>query len=642
MTPTGTKLLQGLWPLAAMFGLCAVLVAPTALAAPVATPVPDCDRVYGIGDIHGAYDALVSILQKTGLVDAEANWSGGENCLVQTGDIVDRGPRSREVLDLLIKLEAQAKGRLIVLLGNHEVMNLTGDLRYVAREEFGAYATDEGEAEREAWFKSFAETAAVAELPEGAQRAAFDRDHPPGYFGHRRAFSPAGRYWRWLSGKPIVTRVGGSLFVHGGLSLADAEGGIESLNSQASGDLRRYVDLRRGLEQGGLIHPLQSFGDTARAVRAWVEENAPSGGDTPAHIGTDLRRNIYKMFDLLQSPIFRSDGPLWNRDFANQSEGYVPTVEKILEAVGAKRVLVGHSVTQDHVVRARFGDRVFLMDTGAGPAYEGQVSTLEVSRNGRVRAVYADREVVLGRPDIDWLEQALADGEILESKPLGIGVTKPQKLLIEWEGRRIEAVFKAVNVEESGVTVMANATAEINFTDSYRWELGAYLLDRQLGLNMVPVTVERRIDGQKGVVIEWIEDTISETERIERQIDIPADSGRIEKLSTMLLFDALIYNVDRNPGNWLWTHDWQLYLIDHSRSFRLNKKLPKNVAETTLQVPRWLYDRLGELELETLVPALSTAVDRGRVKMVMKRRDALIAKIERQRKDFGDDVVFTD
>jgi hypothetical protein len=617
-------------PLAAL----SLLLSFVLLAGPALAAQPDCERVYGIGDIHGGYDALVSILGKTGLVDEKTDWSGGGACLVQTGDIVDRGERSREVLDLLMKLEAQAGGRLIVLLGNHEVMNLTGDLRYVARGEFGAYAADETAAERDAGFELFATTAAIAGLSEPEQRAAFDRAHPPGWFAHRRAFSPAGRYGRWLAGKPIAARVGGTLFVHGGLSLADAEAGIEALNRQAGVDLLRWVELREGLERAGLVDPLQPFGEMVRAVQGWVEENPSDTGEVPAQAN--------ELLALLKSPIFRSDGPLWSREFANQGEGYAPTVEAILQAAGARRVLVGHSTTEDHLAHARFGDRVFLMDTGAGPAYEGQVSTLEVARNGRVRAVYLDAEVVLGRPDAEWLERALVQGVIVESKPLGSGITKPHKLLIEWEGERIEAVFKSVDIERSGLTTMGDSTAEIGFTDSYRWGLAAYLLDKQLGLNMVPVAVERVIDGETGAVIEWIDDAISEADRLARQIDVGAASRRAEQVSIMLMFDALIYNVDRHPGNWLWTQDGQLYLIDHSRSFRLNRKLPDYVEDVPIRVPRWLYDRIRALDLETLGPLLSPLAGKARVKALLKRRDAFVAMIEQRRKANGDEFVFSE
>src|SRR6476660_692394 len=99
--------------------LLALVAAPTLRAAPA-------PRIVAIGDVHGARDAFVSILQKAGLIDAQKRWTGGTTILVQTGDLLDRGEGARQVLDLMMALETQAAaagGRVQALMGNHEVMN---------------------------------------------------------------------------------------------------------------------------------------------------------------------------------------------------------------------------------------------------------------------------------------------------------------------------------------------------------------------------------------------------------------------------------------------------------------------------------------------------------------------------------------
>jgi hypothetical protein len=104
------------------------------------------ERVVAIGDVHGAYPALVALLQETGLISAEGSWAGGSSHLVMLGDIVDRGPASRAALTLVMRLQSEAQragGQVHVVLGNHEVMNLVGDLRYASPNEFAAYAADE-------------------------------------------------------------------------------------------------------------------------------------------------------------------------------------------------------------------------------------------------------------------------------------------------------------------------------------------------------------------------------------------------------------------------------------------------------------------------------------------------------------------
>ncbi len=104
-----------------------------------------------MADVHGAYDALVSLLKTTQLIDDKLAWSGGRATLVVVGDVLDRGSGSRRVLELLMRLEREASaagGRSQLVLGNHEIMNLTGELDYVASEDYAAYAAEESAAER--------------------------------------------------------------------------------------------------------------------------------------------------------------------------------------------------------------------------------------------------------------------------------------------------------------------------------------------------------------------------------------------------------------------------------------------------------------------------------------------------------------
>src|SRR5262245_16482482 len=125
-------------------GVCVamlVVVAGPWLARPVAQSADSpCDlqtreRIVAVGAVHGAYDRFVAILSKTGLVDARGRWTGGRAMLIQTGDLLDRGPDSKRVLDLVRRLEQEASragGQVYTLLGNHEVMRMVGDWRYVS------------------------------------------------------------------------------------------------------------------------------------------------------------------------------------------------------------------------------------------------------------------------------------------------------------------------------------------------------------------------------------------------------------------------------------------------------------------------------------------------------------------------------
>jgi hypothetical protein len=146
-----------------LLGLC-LLLSVQPLAAEVYR-FSGVDRVVVVGDIHGAHEELVTVLQGTGLVDAELRWSGGDAHLVSLGDLLDRGDYGKQVMDLLIRLRTEAAaagGAVHVVHGNHEAMNLVGDLRYVSRGDYAQFGTE----------------------PAG--------DFPPGFFERRAALAPDG------------------------------------------------------------------------------------------------------------------------------------------------------------------------------------------------------------------------------------------------------------------------------------------------------------------------------------------------------------------------------------------------------------------------------------------------------------------
>ena len=128
------------------------------LALLVASPLaaqPAPQRIVAVGDLHGDYSAWIDIARDAQLIDSANRWVGGRTVLVQTGDITDRGPDSLKIIRHLQKLDGEAKaagGRIIVLLGNHEAMQVTGDFRYVTAGEYAAFADRQSKARREAAF----------------------------------------------------------------------------------------------------------------------------------------------------------------------------------------------------------------------------------------------------------------------------------------------------------------------------------------------------------------------------------------------------------------------------------------------------------------------------------------------------------
>ena len=190
-------------------------------------------RVIAMSDIHGAHNEFVGLLQGVGLIDEQAHWVGGDDQLVIVGDILDRGADSRAALELTMRLEAEAEqagGRVHMLLGNHEIMNLVGDLRYVADAEYAAYQDVEDPADRAAALKSYIRLRAGGEADEATITEQFNKKHPPGFFGHQKLFSAKGQFGAWLLQRPVSVMVNDSVFVHGGLSPAVADQSLDQIN----------------------------------------------------------------------------------------------------------------------------------------------------------------------------------------------------------------------------------------------------------------------------------------------------------------------------------------------------------------------------------------------------------------------------
>jgi hypothetical protein len=175
---------------------------------------PAAPRLVAIGDLHGDLDAAVAALRIAGAVDKDGNWAGGKLVVVQTGDVLDRGDEEREILELLDHLTVQAKeagGALHLLNGNHEVMNVAGDFRYVTSGGFSDYRDVK---------------------PGGGLMTARVNTFPPLQRGRAAAFLPGGPVAKRLSEHPVAIVVGDTAFAHGGILPGHARQGLTRINSE--------------------------------------------------------------------------------------------------------------------------------------------------------------------------------------------------------------------------------------------------------------------------------------------------------------------------------------------------------------------------------------------------------------------------
>jgi hypothetical protein len=368
-------------------------------------------RLVAIGDIHGAYTEFTVILKRSGLVDDQLKWSGGRTTLVQTGDYTDRGTDVRKVLDLLMRLEREAKsagGQAVLLLGNHEIMNFVGDWRDVTPEICATFATEKSTQRREdAWkqYERLKQGRTDVPLPAVYQmtREQWIEAHPLGCLEYREAMSPSGTYGRWLRQKDIAGVVAGHLFMHAGINPSrPAPKSIDEVNDRAREEVRRVDAFRQRLVSQRLALPsftLQQLLDVAvaelqRATQAVAKAKA-EGTELP-QLNLPLLKEAQDLLEIGKWSLLDPEGPLWFRGYAQWDEQKTaPQVIAFLDQLKLTRVVVGHTPTADRKIHTRFGGRVVVMDTGMLAAYfMGNASALEISGTS-LKAMYPDTEEVL-------------------------------------------------------------------------------------------------------------------------------------------------------------------------------------------------------------------------------------------------------
>ena len=344
-----------------VFFLLLLAVRPSADRAADPCAIEGVRRVVAIGDVHGAFDGFVRILRAAGVIDARNRWSGGATHLVQTGDVVDRGADSRKALDLLRKLEREASskgGRVLALIGNHETMRLggvsaghspgDGFFRDINPAEVDAFRTGRSaelrDALRKEWLTEQKERAKAAgtQADDQALVARFDGLVPLGLVEMVQAFSESGDYGRWIRGHTAAARINGVLFLHGGVSPRVAPLGCAGINSGVATDM-------------------------TTGFKAFLESN-------------------------LTTLAGAADGPLWYRGLAQEDEAtFAPELDKILGAMGARAIVIGHTVTATGRITPRFGGRVVQIDTGMLTSVytNGRPAALEIAGDTWT-AIYED------------------------------------------------------------------------------------------------------------------------------------------------------------------------------------------------------------------------------------------------------------
>jgi Calcineurin-like phosphoesterase len=383
-----------------------VLLAVAGVLPAVTTTPPNSNGLLvAIGDVHGDFDNFCAILQRVELIDEQRHWTGGKATLVQLGDLVDRGPKPREVLDLMMSLDEQAAkagGQVVSLLGNHEVMNLMGDLRYVSVGNYASFVDSESIKRQTnalqkylAWRKDHPQLVAELNQPVLPEtEAEWLTRHPPGFIEQRDAFSPNGIYGKWLRQRPALAEIGGVIFLHGGINPDLPSLTIAQMNERIHSEIHQYDEARKYLADQNVLLPFFTLQEAIAVAQAELtverKERTPSNEPRQARIAQFLELGSWLCV--------REDGPVWYRGYDQWSEEEsLSKVEKTLRAYSASNIVAGHTVQKTARIQARAGGKIMLIDTGMLSSYYhgGRPSALEIDDNKKFTAVYLDQRVVL-------------------------------------------------------------------------------------------------------------------------------------------------------------------------------------------------------------------------------------------------------
>jgi hypothetical protein len=328
-------------------------VVALAWAMPGAVVASPIHRIVAVGDLHGDFAAWRDIARAAQLVDKDGRWIGGEAVLVQTGDVVDRGPDSLKIIQDLMRLqnEAQrARGQVVALVGNHEAMNLTGDLRYVTAGDYAAFVDSRSARRRENVYESnkkAIETAYQQRDPQmsgDAIKQAWYQATPLGSIEHRIAWAPNGMIGRWIVGNPAVALLDGNIFVHGGISPAYVHMPIEEINRQV-----RAALLARATDPQSIINDPQG--------PLWYRGLATAD----AEVGDGLP----------------TEAPGTAAAIAHVEPSIEDQLNSLLSKYNAKRIVIGHTPILSGIA-VLYGGRLIRIDTGISSIYGGKVSYLDI------------------------------------------------------------------------------------------------------------------------------------------------------------------------------------------------------------------------------------------------------------------------
>jgi hypothetical protein len=454
----------------------------------------------------------------------------------------------------------------------------------------------------------------------------------------------------------VIVKVGETLFVHGGVNPGFQPMSIKRINDQAHLEMQGLDRIREYLIKKRLILPFFSYSEIVNVLRLEAKR-----------IATRPDPEMLRFIDIFngvgEGSLFHHDGPLWFRGLSDWSEEEGERrIEPILEAFGARRIVVGHVFAEDAShIRSRFGGKVYLIDTAMlrGYGINGRPSALEISGDD-VTAIYETGRVGLeGAPKREGLRFLLKgpkgaalpfrcrgevvgflrEARLVKTKEGELhGITKPTKVLVEHDGARAHAVFRCLHREEPNAHWEDGTFTEL-LRDTWESEIAAYELSRLLGLDAVPPTVPWKLHGRPGSLQIFIEQAHKgwHPEEPEKPPDPLWWQMEIEKLR---VFDTLIRNTDRHVRNILVDANQVVWWIDHTRAFGREHDLLH--PEEIKRCERQLWQGLRDLDPQIVATRMAPYMGPEEVAALLARQERLVALLRQRIRDQGEaEVLFT-
>ena len=575
------------------------------------------DKIIAVGDVHGAYDSFVKILKAAGLVDDMLKWSGGKTHLVQTGDIMDRGDYPKDVFDLVKRLEIEALeagGKVHMLLGNHEEMNITGIVfrhpEYVSAKQFASFLPDDYRKKKENEFRRQLQKASKGDNNsdpsfldsyfETKWRGLMDDKYIQGLYVN--TFNS--EYGRWLIEHNAVIKINDIIFSHAGISERYSTWPLQRINDVFRKELNEYRQAYRRRTQPRI------------------------------------------QLEILYMP----DSPLWNRDYALKDEKtYGKIIDKILENLNANYMIIAHTPLGSPVIleneediisfRTRFDRKIWLIDTGISDYYYGILSYLRIENGKFKMSEWREKEYEEEEPfepsqiapedmSREELEYFLKNAAVVDvNKGAVPGRTGAWKINLDNGEVRRSAMFKVVD-----------ETRPERLPDSYKYELAAYALDKLLGFEKIPPMTEREIEGTKGSLQIRVENCFGLDEQQRKNITPPDSQAFVNALEEINVFENLVYNDRKELDDILIQEEsWKIFRVDFSEAF---SPIPNLIPEQKItRCSKTLFQNLQELPDKVIKARLEIYLNDEEMSALLSRKALIIKTLKKLIEDKGEGAV---